>query len=122
MKTCRYCKKEYPESFFGVALTTKSKIYRRHKCRECYRATKNILRKKYKDLIISYKKESKCSKCGNNDYRVLEFHHRDGKEKDFAISWAFNNIGIEKTRKEIEKCVILCSNCHRIMHWQENGW
>jgi hypothetical protein len=120
MKQCRYCKKIYPESHFGVALTTPDKIYRRHKCRSCYRATKNKLRKNNRDWLTDYKKKSKCDKCGINDYRVLEFHHLNIVEKDFAISWAYNNIGLEKIKKEIEKCVILCANCHRIIHWQKN--
>ena len=122
MKECRYCKKSYPESYFGVALTTPNKVYRRHKCRNCYRATKNILRKKIRDWLKEYKKEYKCSSCGINDYRVLEFHHIDKKVKDFAISSAYNNMGLEQIKQEINKCAILCANCHRITHYEENGW
>lgn len=121
MKKCRYCQKEYPESYFGVALTTSDKIYRRHKCRFCYHATKNVLREKNRNWIINFKKKSKCQKCGKNDYRVLEFHHCNKKEKDFAISWAYNSTGLEKIKGEIKKCIILCANCHRLVHWEENA-
>lgn len=123
MKECRYCKKVYPESLFGIALTTKDKIYYRHKCKFCYQSTKNILKKKYKDYISEYKVKKKCSDCGNGDHRVLEFHHRDKSEKEFSISFAYDNrYGINKIMEEIKKCDILCANCHRIRHWQENRW
>ncbi len=119
MKQCRYCKKFYPETDFGVALTTPQKVYRRQKCKSCYLATKNILRKKNRNWLIEYKKKYKCEKCGITDYRVLEFHHTNGKEKGFTIGWAYNSMGLDRIRKEIEKCVILCANCHRIFHSEE---
>jgi len=123
MKECRYCKKSYPESFFGVALTTPGKVYRRHKCKSCYLESKRDLRKKYQNWLLEYKKEHGCVKCKTNDYRVLEFHHLDGKEKDFSIAFARdNNLGILRIKEEIKKCIILCANCHRITHWEENGW
>lgn len=123
MKTCRYCNHEYPESYFGVALTTKDKVYYRHKCKFCYSDTKKELRKKNQDWLLNFKKDGKCSKCGNDDYRVLEFHHLDSKEKDFSISHMRNNsFSLEKIKQEIKKCAILCANCHRVTHWQENGW
>lgn len=120
MRTCRYCNKEYPETYFGVALTIKDKIYKRHKCKFCYHKTKVKLKHKYRDWIVNLKKNSKCIKCGNIDYRVLDFHHRNHKEKDFSISMALvNNYGLSKIRQEIKKCDILCANCHRILHWEE---
>lgn len=123
MKECRYCKKSYPESFFGVALTTENKVYYRHKCKFCYQNTKNILKGKYKDWLQNYKKTCKCKVCKTDDYRVLEFHHLDKNQKDFSISFAYNNrVGLERMKREIEKCDILCANCHRITHWEENGW
>lgn len=123
MKTCKYCGKEYPESYFGVALTTKNKVYRRHKCKFCYQKNKDRLKLKYKIWVQNFKKLNKCSKCGNDDPRVLEFHHRDRAKKDFSISVAFyNRMGLDSIRREIKKCDILCANCHRVLHWEENKW
>lgn len=119
MKECRYCKKSYPESYFGVALTTKDKVYRRHKCKFCYLLVKRDLRKRKRLWLVDYKKKCVCAKCGINDYRVLEFHHLDKREKDFSISWAHDNTSIEQMKKEMDKCVVLCANCHRIFHWEE---
>src|ERR1022692_4869925 len=107
MKQCRYCKKSYPESYFGVALTTKDKVYYRHKCKFCYQATKKALRKRNQNWLLNFKKEGRCSRCKMDDYRVLELHHTDGTQKDFSISHMRNNsFSLEKMKKEIKKCVI----------------
>ena len=124
MKTCKYCNKRYPESEFGVALTTKNKVYRRNKSKHCYRATKNQLREKYRQWIIDYKKKQKCSKCGITDYRVLEFHHenKNNNDKEFSIGDAIRKgQGFNRIKKEIAKCVVICANCHKILHYKERG-
>tara|TARA_B100001778_G_scaffold83127_1_gene67448 strand:+ start:65 stop:454 length:390 start_codon:yes stop_codon:yes gene_type:complete len=116
-KKCRYCHKEYPESFFGAARTTEKKTYRRHKCRFCYRNTKKKLQKTYRNIIWMYKKERGCCHCGVIDPRVLDFHHRD--TKDFSIAeQSKRGYGKQRLLEEMEKCDILCANCHRIEHFQ----
>lgn len=124
MKLCKYCKKYYPESDFGVALSTDKKIYRRLKCRFCYSNTKKLLVRKYQKVLNDYKKQNGCIKCGTKDHRVLEFHHTSDKE--FSIGTArYNHFGIERVKKEIKKCVVICANCHRIIHyghpWRHKG-
>lgn len=117
MKLCRYCGKEYPENYFGVALTTKNKVYRRHKCRYCYFDTKKSLSVKRKQWIDNFKRNGSCSGCGISDYRVLDFHHKGKEKKEFGI--AFGNAekyGFSRIKREIEKCELLCANCHRIKH------
>ena len=122
MKQCRYCQNNYPESEFGVALTTKNKVYYRHKCKSCYRETKRVLYNKHRFWLVNYKKNHKCARCNNADVRVLEFHHPNRKEKKFGIAVAFyNHLGLERIKKEAEKCVILCANCHRILHSEERA-
>ncbi len=119
-KLCRYCNKYYSESEFGVALTTEKKVYRRHKCRYCYRDTKNKLREKYRQWLIDYKKEQKCIKCKISDHRVLEFHHLGDKENDIATLF-HRSSGLDRIKREIKKCVVVCANCHKIMHYNERG-
>lgn len=123
MRECRYCKKIYPNEYFGIALTTPNKVYRRQKCKFCYQKVKNDLKFRNKDIISKFKIKNGCEKCGLKDHRVLEFHHRNSTEKDFTISEAYyNRVGIVKIMEEIKKCAILCANCHRILHYKENGW
>lgn len=56
-----------------------------------------------------------CERCGFDDPRALEFHHRDPDEKSFTV---MRNINwrMELLLKEAEKCEVLCANCHSIEH------
>ena len=56
----------------------------------------------------------KCIRCGYNKYpEVLEFHHRDPSQKDFNVSSKGHSRSWERVKAEIEKCDLLCANCHR---------
>lgn len=115
-KKCDYCGKHFPSNYFGVALTTARKVYRRRKCRDCYRATKQILIEKHYAWLNEIKSKAGCSRCGTKDPRVLDFHHRKGEDKAFSIGGVRREVGFDKLKVEIEKCVIVCANCHRILH------
>lgn len=60
-----------------------------------------------------------CSKCGFDHVATLEFHHRNPAEKDFLLSVAVSHYSLERIKIEAEKCDVLCSNCHRIHHYDE---
>lgn len=67
-------------------------------------------------LKLIYTFGSKCSICGyNKNISALEFHHSDPTEKEFDLS---KNIdcSYEKLLKEVEKCILICANCHRELH------
>ena len=58
----------------------------------------------------------KCQICGyDRCLRALEFHHINPKEKDFTLSSA-NNINWDDTCEELQKCILVCSNCHEEIH------
>jgi 5-methylcytosine-specific restriction endonuclease McrA len=58
-----------------------------------------------------------CQVCGYSAYiGALEFHHPDPTKKDFSISADGSTRSWERTRNEVMKCVLLCSNCHREVH------
>lgn len=72
--------------------------------------------------ILEYLKSHACIKCGEEDILVLEFDHRDRKKKLFSIGEAFHRgMTLIKVKREIEKCDILCANCHRRKTMRENG-
>jgi len=122
-KQCRYCYKYYPENTFGVALTTVSKVYRRRKCRYCYQKTKRILIQRHYEWINSYKQERGCTRCGVTNPVVLDFHHKNETNKRFGIGGFRREVGFQKIQEEIEKCEVICANCHRIVHHEakKNG-
>lgn len=74
-----------------------------------------------REFVKNYKKDKKCGICGYNRYpEILEFHHRDKKEKAQTINTLMKTLrSIEIIKKEIEKCDIICSNCHKELHLME---
>ena len=73
-------------------------------------------RKKLREMAIQYG-GGKCALCGYERCSdALEFHHLDSSKKDFAISQGGLTRSWEKTRTEIDKCVLVCANCHRELH------
>lgn len=65
-------------------------------------------------IINKIKLETGCEHCGFKEHpAALEFHHKIPEEKEFSIS-AGMGWKLERILKEIEKCIILCSNCHAI--------
>ena len=76
-------------------------------------------RKKVRNKAIEYL-GGKCIRCVYNKYsEVLEFHHINPKEKDFSISEKGYSRSWEKVKAEIEKCNLVCANCHRETHVEE---
>lgn len=69
--------------------------------------------------LREFKASLECLKCGENHIACLDFHHRDPKEKDSPISSKVGRWSRKRIMAEIEKCDVLCSNCHRKEHWKE---
>jgi hypothetical protein len=76
-------------------------------------------RRKSKLKAIEYK-GGKCQKCGYNKCpNALVFHHLDPSKKDFGISSGGKIKNFEKIKAELDKCVLLCQNCHSEVHYEE---
>lgn len=73
-----------------------------------------------KDKLIQYK-GGKCEICGYDKCQgSLQFHHRNPQEKEFSLSCINlndTNFSMEKLYKEIDKCDLLCANCHAEQHY-----
>jgi endogenous inhibitor of DNA gyrase (YacG/DUF329 family) len=64
---------------------------------------------------IKQKRGGACIRCGYNTcIKALEFHHMDPSEKDFTIS--NDHFKLQEAIDESEKCILICSNCHRELH------
>lgn len=80
-------------------------------------------RQKNKAKAIIYK-GGKCEKCdieynGTNGC-IFDFHHIDPSLKDYSVSIIlYNRTFSDKIKKELDKCILLCSNCHRLIHNKE---
>lgn len=86
-------------------------------CKKCRNKVQKEHHKINKEKAINLK-GGKCSICGYSKCRnALEFHHVNEKEYDMSKllkkSWKMNK---EKILKELDKCMLVCSNCHREIH------
>lgn len=80
------------------------------------------VRERQKDLALwlkNYKSSGlSCRECGESHPATLDFHHRDASQKVSSIrTMITNGYSRERVLAEIEKCDVLCSNCHRKIHW-----
>lgn len=59
----------------------------------------------------------KCQLCGYSKcLDALEFHHLDKKIKEESPSYVILRWAWERAKEELEKCILVCSNCHREIH------
>ena len=76
-------------------------------------------RRKIRLMVIQHA-GGKCIRCGYDKYpEVLEFHQKDPSQKKFGIGQRGLTRSWKRTREEIEKCNLLCANCHRETHVEE---
>ena len=74
-----------------------------------------------KKWALEYK-GNKCEICGYDKCsEALDFHHNNPNEKDFTISDRNLILDWIEIKKELDKCSLLCANCHRELHAKENG-
>lgn len=117
MKKCKLCGKDFEIIDKGWARTY---------CYECSPSYGNdsgnshagnitVKRRAIKKHLIE-RAGGRCAQCGYDKCQAaLQFHHLDPTQKDFTISQNFNN-DVEKLYIEVDKCVLLCANCHAELH------
>ena len=111
-KICPHCKIEKEENQFYKRRQDKNLgSY----CKCCTKLQATTRQQKVKEEAINYK-GGKCISCNYDSYQgALEFHHLDPSKKDFGIS-ASRHLSFEKIKSELDKCILLCANCHREIH------
>lgn len=131
MKICSKCKFDYPnplEDYFNKRSSAKDGFQQR--CKNCialfhkehYQQNKEYYKKKsskhnaeYRvrnlQYMVDYLKENPCIDCGEKDPIVLEFDHLSNKDCNVS---EMQTVSLSKIKKEIEKCVIRCANCHKL--------
>ena len=79
----------------------------------------NRRRERNRQWLENLKSQLKCEKCKESRYWLLDFHHLDPTEKEASIAYLLRSSTKQKVQQEMEKCIVLCSNCHRDLHHQE---
>lgn len=111
--TCRECHKPFRKNWY------EGDAKQRHL--RNVRARKHEARKVARDFIYNYLTIHPCEQCGESDPRVLEFHHIGGK--DMTVSaMVSGGYPIATIQAEINRCQVLCANCHRKLTVEERGW
>lgn len=98
--------------------------YIQNKHTDKYKNQRKIVKKTFQKNIKQILKELKingCSICGyNNNHSVLEFHHVNPMDKLFQIAHGIRNHTNERVAEELNKCVLLCANCHKEIEFKED--
>lgn len=112
------CGETKPENFYKGYKTI---------CKKCKRKQARTLYLKNKMKWYFYFKENfdlRCARCGYDKcFAALEFHHKNPAKRDFYLGniicgkYSFNQKQLEKVLKELEKCELLCSCCHKEEHY-----
>ena len=95
---------------------SRKKLTEEEKIRKNRLAVKNRIQK-LKIMAVEYL-GGKCIKCGYDKcIWAMDFHHRNPKEKKYSIGTYFSR-SWEKLKKELDKCDLVCANCHREIHYE----
>ena len=106
----RDCKKHGLVLFY----TSKEKPY--GFCSKCNIERVNKFKNRRKQYCIDYK-GGKCFDCGESfPNAIYDFHHLDPNTKSFNVSNKAHCVSLEILKQELDKCDMLCVNCHRIRH------
>jgi len=108
------------EKMKAYRLKNREKKIKQHK--KWYENNPNYYKERYLEkrrYIKNYKISKGCAICGYNKCAsALDFHHNNNSDKKFSIS-QFNDCGIKKIKNEMDKCIVLCRNCHAELHERE---
>ena len=88
----------------------------RYRCCQCN--TESVIRRRHKikEMSVEYK-GGECEICGYKKYiGALQFHHLEPDKKDFHISQKGHSRSWDKVKVELDKCMLVCANCHSELH------
>ena len=119
MKICKKCELKLSNDFFR---TLKSDGYTYLDC-----MCKNCRNKYHRDYAAKRRKNTKmeavqykggaciCCNIQDEDTSIYDFHHLDPNKKEFGIG-AIDHYIFKDIKNELDKCVLVCANCHRKLH------
>jgi hypothetical protein len=111
--SCKLCNREYYHKNKEYLL---AKMKARYNGRGGKERQREVYRER-KQRCIDYK-GGVCATCGEMPHpSAMDFHHVDPSTKSFSIG--FGSKSFDKIKEELDKCVMLCANCHRQLHAEE---
>lgn len=125
MKTCTRCNIELNlDNFYAQQQRGKKGQvwqYRDSMCKACRSEYTQTRYRERKAQAVAYLGGA-CVDCNLETERVeiYDFHHLDPRQKDFSVSNSRKSF--EKIKTELDKCVLVCANCHRIRHSSQGSF
>jgi hypothetical protein len=121
-KKCKNCgEMKSTEDFYPQKAYNNSVVYDTWDCycKSCRLKTSSERRRNLKKIAIEYL-GGKCVDCGESRDipAIYDFHHLDPNKKDFSIGKQAKKF--DSVKSELDKCVLVCANCHRIRHSQDH--
>lgn len=111
MKYCPKCQENKYLDQFYMRRGKQTHSY----CRSCVNQQTKDRQRWLKQQAVAYKGGS-CERCNGKFHpAVYDFHHVDPTQKDFSIGHS-KMLSLDKVKPELDKCELLCSNCHREHH------
>lgn len=108
-----------PEIRKAKAREYRKKHYEANK--EAVKARSAKSKKKMRQEFAEFKSRLSCTKCGENHPATLDFHHHTPHPDNKKINDLVRSGRVTFAMEEImNKCIVLCSNCHRKHHYEEN--
>lgn len=83
-------------------------------CKTCANALETA--RYYEKKAFINQQKNYCAKCGETRTYLLEYHHKNPNEKEFTIG-RLKKGSYDVLQEEIDKCIVLCANCHREFHY-----
>ena len=109
----KFCAKHGETEFYY------NKKHNKYLCKKCNKDSVDKRRWEKKEELVKYK-GGKCEVCGYDKcIDALEFHHINKDTKSFGIGGRLTR-SLNELKKEADKCILVCSNCHREIHYKEN--
>ena len=102
---------------------SQSESSRKHYLKNRTRRIADKIARKLRNVkfVHEYKRSHPCI-CGESEPCCLDFHHLDPSKKFYLVGrMAHHGFGLDRILEEISKCIILCANCHRKLHYVFNG-
>ena len=121
------CPQGHPYNKENTYTENKRSGHKSRKCRSCHNEVERIAYAKNSEVKKADQRNRKaemrrrvdavkthCTTCDESATECLDFHHEDPKTKTQSVSWMISNgRSWETISAEIDKCTILCANCHR---------
>lgn len=119
MKNCSRCQVALPTDYtFAWCKTCRKECdkERHQKNKGTILIQKKAWKRKQREAFEAFKATLACVVCGETASECLDFHHLDPTQKEQTIANLASRRSVEGLQKELDKCVVLCSNCHRKVH------